>query len=134
MLAIALAGACRPCRRQGLSALLAENLKRAQRRPTFMTSSGARVPFHRVQAVRLIPVAGSKMYGRDGIFAHPFMLGDNGESNGCVSFKDYPAFLKACQRWDVTRMVVVEQLEHAPGGRTAADWFSSTLERIFGSS
>jgi hypothetical protein len=44
MLAIALAGACRPCSRQGLSALLAENLKRAQRRPTFMTSSGARVP------------------------------------------------------------------------------------------
>jgi len=90
--------------------------------------------FHGVQAIRLVPVAGSKMYGRDGMLAHPFMLGENGESNGCVSFKDYPAFLKAYQRGDVTRMVVVEHLDDPPGGRTAADWFSSTLKKIFGSS
>ena len=89
--------------------------------------------FHGVQAIRLVPVAGSKMYGRDGMLAHPFMLGENGESNGCVSFKDYPAFLKAYQRGDVTRMVVVEQLDEPSGGKTAADWFS-TLKKIFGSS
>jgi len=79
---------------------------------------------------RVIPVTGSKKYGRDGILAHPFMLGDNGQSNGCVSFKDYQAFLKAYQRGEVTRMVVVEQLDDPPGGRTAADWFLSTLKRI----
>jgi hypothetical protein len=90
--------------------------------------------FHGVQAIRLVPVAGSKMYGRDGMLAHPFMLGENGESNGCVSFKDYPAFLKAYQRGEVTRMVVVEQLDEPPGGKTAADWFSSTVKKIFGSS
>ena len=90
--------------------------------------------FHGVQAIRLVPVDGSKMYGRDGILAHPFMLRANGESNGCVSFKDYPAFLKAYQRGDITRMVVVEQLDEPPGGRTAADWFSFTLKRMFGKS
>jgi Protein of unknown function (DUF2778) len=90
--------------------------------------------FHGVQAIRLVPVDGSKMYGRDGMLAHPFMLRANGESNGCVSFKDYPAFLKAFQRGDVTRMVVVEQLDEPPGGRTAGDWFSSTLKKLFGRS
>jgi Protein of unknown function (DUF2778) len=90
--------------------------------------------FHGVQAIRLVPVDGSKMYGRDGMLAHPFMLRANGESNGCVSFKDYPAFLKAYQRGEVTRMVVVEQLDEPPGGRTAGDWFSGALKKIFGRS
>ena len=90
--------------------------------------------FHGVQAIRLIPINGSKMYGRDGMLAHPFMLRANGESNGCVSFKDYPAFLKAYQRGEVTRMVVVEQLDDPPGGRTASDWLSSALKRMFGKS
>ena len=90
--------------------------------------------FHGVQAIRLIPVDGAKMHGRDGILAHPFMLRANGESNGCVSFKDYPAFLKAFQRGEVTRMVVVDQLEEPPGGRTASDWFSSAFRKLFGRS
>jgi hypothetical protein len=90
--------------------------------------------FHGVQAIRLLPVNESKMYGRDGILAHPFMLGANGDSNGCVSFKDYPAFLKAYQRGEVTRMVVVEQLDDPPGGRTASDWISGTLRKLFGRS
>ena len=89
--------------------------------------------FHGVQAIRLNPIAGSKMYGRDGMLVHPFMLGPNGDSNGCVSLKDYPAFLKAYQRGEVTRMVVVEQLDDPPGGKTPADWFAGTLKRIFGS-
>jgi hypothetical protein len=89
--------------------------------------------FHGVQAIRLVPVDGTKMYGRDGILAHPFMLRANGESNGCVSFRDYPAFLKAYQRGDITRMVVVEQLDDPPGGRTAADWVKGTLKKLFGS-
>ena len=40
------------------------------------------------------------------------MLGPNGQSNGCVSFKDYGAFLRAFKAGKVTRMVVV-----ARGGR-----------------
>jgi Protein of unknown function (DUF2778) len=89
--------------------------------------------FHGVQAIRLVPVDEKKMYGRDGILAHPFMLGANGDSNGCVSFRDYPAFLKAYQRGEVTRMVVVDQLDDPPGGRTAADWIGGTLKKLFGS-
>jgi hypothetical protein len=90
--------------------------------------------FHGVQAIRLNPVAGSKMYGRDGMLVHPFMLGPKGDSNGCVSLKDYSAFLKAYQRGEITRLVVVEQLDDPPGGRTAGEWFSSTFKKIFGSS
>jgi Protein of unknown function (DUF2778) len=89
--------------------------------------------FHGVQAIRLNPVDGSQMYGRDGILAHPFMLGPNGQSNGCVSFKDYDAFLKAFQRGEVTKMVVVEHLDDT-GARTASDWLSNTLKGIFGRS
>jgi hypothetical protein len=71
--------------------------------------------FHGVRAIRLDPVGGSRMYGRAGILAHPYMLGANGQSNGCVSLSDYPEFLKAFLRGEVTRLVVVERLESPPG-------------------
>ena len=51
--------------------------------------------FHGVQAIRLNPVDEGS-FGRDGILAHSYMLGPNGQSNGCVSFKDYPAFRAQC--------------------------------------
>jgi hypothetical protein len=38
------------------------------------------------------------------------MLGPNGDSNGCVSFKDYEAFLKAFQDGKITRLAVVAKL------------------------
>ena len=63
--------------------------------------------FHGVRAIRLNPVDGSKMFGRDGILAHTYMLGPRGDSNGCVSFKNYDEFLNAFLRGEVTRMVVV---------------------------
>ncbi len=63
--------------------------------------------FHGVQAIRLKPVSDDKMYGRAGILAHPYMLGASGQSFGCVSFKDYPRFLKAVESGLVDRMVVV---------------------------
>ena len=47
-------------------------------------------PFHGVRAIRLVPVGDGKMFGRDGLLAHSYMLGPNGQSNGCVSFSDYP--------------------------------------------
>ena len=46
--------------------------------------------FHGVRAIRLNPVDDSKMFGRDGILAHSYMLGSNGQSNGCVSFRSHP--------------------------------------------
>jgi hypothetical protein len=87
--------------------------------------------FHGVRAIRLIPKDRSKMYGRDGILAHTYMLGPNGQSNGCVSFDDYPAFLEAYERGDITQIAVVEHLANAPSPKTAADWFSGVLKDIF---
>src|SRR5262249_14361164 len=90
-------------------------------------------PFHGVRALRLIPKEDAKMHGRDGILAHSYMLGPSGQSNGCVSFSDYPAFLEAYERGDVTRLVVVEHLANAPRESTA-DWFASALKKVFGRS
>ena len=66
--------------------------------------------FHGVQALRLNPVGGGGVYGRTGLLAHTFMLGPNGDSNGCVSFRDYAAFLRAYQNGQVRRLVVVTGL------------------------
>ncbi len=63
--------------------------------------------FHGVQAIRLKPENDDKMFGRAGILAHPYMLGPSGQSFGCVSFKDYPRFLKAFENGEVSRLVVV---------------------------
>lgn len=90
--------------------------------------------FHGVQAIRLNPVDGGLMFGRDGILAHPFMLGPNGQSNGCVSLKDYGAFLAAFQRGEINRLVVVERLDDPPSARTAGEWLTNTLKGIFGRS
>jgi hypothetical protein len=66
--------------------------------------------FHGVAAIRLKPVHEDRMYGRDGILAHTYMLGPNGQSNGCVSFKNYAAFLRAFQNGEFDRLVVVAKL------------------------
>jgi len=64
--------------------------------------------FHGVRALRMTPVGGSAaIHGRDGILAHTYMLGPNGDSNGCVSFRDYDRFLQAYLRGEVKRIVVV---------------------------
>jgi hypothetical protein len=76
--------------------------------------------FHDVRALRLNPVGSDHMFGRDGILAHSYMLGANGQSNGCVSFKDYPAFLHAYLRGEVDRLVVVAHLGNT-SWRTASD-------------
>ena len=49
-----------------------------------------------------------------------------------MSLKDYPAFLNAYQRGEITRLVVVEQLDDPLSARTAADWLATTLKRLFG--
>ena len=66
--------------------------------------------FHGVQAIRLNPVGEGGIYGRAGLLAHPFMLGPNGDSNGCVSFKDYDAFLRAYENGQVKKLAVVAKL------------------------
>jgi len=70
--------------------------------------------FHGVAAIRLRPIDGSEMFGRDGMLAHSYMLGPRGESNGCVSFRNYDKFLAAFRRGEVARMVVVTRLAGSP--------------------
>ena len=67
------------------------------------------------RTVNTEPLPGSLVNGRAGILAHPYMLGENGQSNGCVSLSDYPEFLNAFLKGEVTRLVVVERLESPPG-------------------
>jgi hypothetical protein len=67
-------------------------------------------PFHGVQAVRLIPVGSGAIFGRSGFLAHPYMLGPNGDSNGCVSVKDYGAFLRAFLNGEVRHLAVIASL------------------------
>src|SRR5262249_54006267 len=91
--------------------------------------------FHGIEAIRLNPVDNGKMYGRAGILAHPYMLGPNGQSNGCVSLKDYPEFLAAFKRGEFNRIAVVERLDDAPGGRsTATGWITDKIKGLFGRS
>jgi hypothetical protein len=70
--------------------------------------------FHGVEAIRMLPENSEAMFGRDGILAHSYMLGPSGQSNGCVSFKNYPKFLAAFKRGEIERMVVVFRLAKPP--------------------
>ena len=60
-----------------------------------------------MRAIRLNPVDEDKMFGRDGMLAHTYMLGRSGQSFGCVSFKNYNAFLQAYLNGEINRLVVV---------------------------
>jgi hypothetical protein len=70
--------------------------------------------FHGVRAIRLNPEEDGKMFGRDGILAHTYMLGPSGQSFGCVSFRNYPEFLNAFLRGEIDRLVVVPHLPNPP--------------------
>ena len=68
--------------------------------------------FHGVPALRLNPVGGEEaIYGRSGLLAHTYMLGPNGDSNGCVSFKNYEAFLQAYRSGEIKRLAVVARVD-----------------------
>jgi hypothetical protein len=68
--------------------------------------------FHGVEAIRMTPIGGEgAIFGRDGILAHTYMLGPSGQSNGCVSFKDYDAFLDAFKDGKITRLAVIARLD-----------------------
>ncbi|WP_127091693.1 DUF2778 domain-containing protein [Aquabacter cavernae] len=78
--------------------------------------------FHGVEAIRMNPTDQGKMFGRDGILAHSYMLGPRGDSNGCVSFADYPRFLAAFKRGEVKQIVVVAKLENSPAANPLLSW------------
>jgi len=68
--------------------------------------------FHGVPALRLTPIGGEDaIYGRSGLLAHTYMLGPNGDSNGCVSFRDYNAFLNAYRNQGIKRLAVVARID-----------------------
>src|SRR5579883_3728 len=68
--------------------------------------------FHGVPALRLNPIGGENaIYGREGLLAHTYMLGPNGDSNGCVSFRDYYAFLNAYHNLGIRKLAVVARVE-----------------------
>jgi hypothetical protein len=82
--------------------------------------------FHGVAAVRLTPTNGIAPLGRTGLLAHSYLLRSNpGDSHGCVAFADYPRFLKAFRRGEITHMVIVPSMKGkmAPN-RTLASLFS----------
>ena len=69
--------------------------------------------FHGIEAIRMIPVDANTTLGRSGLLAHSYMLGPNGDSNGCVSIKDYERFLRAFKDGEIKRLVVVPSLDNA---------------------
>lgn len=73
--------------------------------------------FHGVRALRLTPTEGTSALGRVGLLTHNYMLGPRGDSNGCVSIKDYDRFLKAWDNGEFNRLVVVPSLS---GSATAS--------------
>jgi hypothetical protein len=74
--------------------------------------------FHGVRALRMTAVEGSTL-GRSGLLTHSYMLGPDGDSNGCVSIRNYDRFLKAYDDGEFSRLVVVTSLESAVATRTA---------------
>ena len=66
--------------------------------------------FHGVRALRMTPTDGTSALGRVGLLTHNYMLGPRGNSNGCVSIKDYDRFLKAWDNGEFNRLVVVPSL------------------------
>jgi len=83
--------------------------------------------FHGVAAIRLTPVDGKAPQGRTGLLAHSFLLRVRGDSHGCVAFADYPAFLKAFQRGDITHMVIVPKWDGKRPGRGTNGGFMAKL-------
>ncbi|SEL55033.1 DUF2778 domain-containing protein [Xaviernesmea oryzae] len=82
--------------------------------------------FHGVEAVRLTPIDGVAPHGRVGLLAHSYLLRTRGDSHGCVAFADYPRFLKAFKRGEISQMVIVKSLKggFSPQKKTLASLFS----------
>ncbi|MDX3925121.1 MAG: DUF2778 domain-containing protein [Shinella sp.] len=84
--------------------------------------------FHGVEALRMTPVDGIAPLNRTGLLTHSYLLGANGNSHGCVAFKNYQPFLKAFKRGEINRMIVVENMGDVPRSspsRSIAGWFKN---------
>jgi hypothetical protein len=77
--------------------------------------------FHGVAALRMNPVDGTNIFGRAGLLAHSYMLGPNGDSNGCISIKNYDRFLKAYNDGEINRIVVVPALSGSTQARASSE-------------
>ena len=75
--------------------------------------------FHGVRALRILPVDGTSTLGRAGLLAHSYMLGPDGDSNGCVSIRDYERFLRAYDDGEIARLVVVPSLSSIQASQRA---------------
>ena len=67
--------------------------------------------FHGVAALRMTPAEGSDIGGRSGLLIHSFMLGPNGDSNGCISIRDFDRFRKAYDDGQFTHIAVVPSVK-----------------------
>jgi hypothetical protein len=67
--------------------------------------------FHGVAALRMTPADGSDIGGRSGLLVHSYMLGPSGDSNGCISVRDYDRFLRAFNDGQFTRIAVVPSVK-----------------------
>lgn len=79
--------------------------------PNVYSVSFREKPFHGVRALRMKPVGNGNMYGRDGILAHSYLLGEAGASNGCISVKDYDKFLQAYEAGKFNQIIVVRSAD-----------------------
>jgi len=79
--------------------------------PNIYTVSFREKLFHGVRALRMKPVGGANMHGRDGFLAHSFLLGENGQSNGCISVRDYNKFLQAFEDGKFDRIIVLRSAD-----------------------
>jgi hypothetical protein len=67
--------------------------------------------FHGVAAIRMTPVEGSDIFGRSGLLVHSYMLGPSGDSNGCISVREYDRFLRAFNDGQFTHIAVVTSVK-----------------------
>lgn len=63
--------------------------------------------FHGVKALRMKAVGDGELYGRDGLLTHSYLIDPRGDSNGCVSVRNYDAVLNAFSS-GVKRLVVLK--------------------------
>jgi hypothetical protein len=77
-------------------------------------------PFHGVRALRMKPVGSGNMYGRGGILAHSYLLGDGGASNGCISVRDYDRFLKAYEDGKFNQIIVLRSADEPVPSQVAS--------------
>ena len=77
-------------------------------------------PFHGVRALRMKPVGDGNMYGRDGILAHSFLLGEAGASNGCISVRDYDKFLQAYEAGKFNQIIVLRNADEPMPSQVAS--------------